>query len=300
MSQGVYGTSIPANVDPINDVEIWYNYRASRTEDSVNNSNYYKLDSSCLVSVKTDKIDYISGAAIGNTSIEGMYTLKLPLSEFSQKGFYSIYIKPKEIPVVIADIAPLSAYSDIKGIVIDSNQITDNTVKSLVSTNNSLVGYRIVYIENGERRDDVRIITSNNRCEPMVQTTGSKTTVYRYNDSASTVFITVTPSTAPSFKPNASPYIVSIGQQILLVNTKFEPIHLDIEMVENDADTIATLISGDQLRSLDEGLITTYNSSKEIFMQQEVYTLKDKTTGRPIYEVRKLRDNIDFSQELPS
>lgn len=297
MSQGIYGTSIPANVSA-DDIEIWYNYRASRTEDTVNTNEYHSLPTSCLQPVVTnnEEIDYIVGN--GRPEIEGMYTLRLPLAKFSQKGFYSIYIKPKEIHAVIADVAPLSSYSDVKGIVLNVETL-DESAKSIVASNDGLVGYRIVYLDNGRRSDVVRIVTSNNRCEPMVQNSGGKTTVYRYNDTSSLVFITVTPSTAPSFKPNATPYIGSIGQQILLVNTKFEPVHLDIEMVENDADTLATLIAGDQLRSLDEGLITTYNTSKEIVAQQEVYTLKNPETGKPVYEVRKLRDNIDFSQELP-
>lgn len=296
MAQGIYGTSIPANISQ-DDVEIWYNYRSSRTDDSVNTNDYLPLDPSCLVPATTTNIDYLGGSGLRNP-IEGMYTLKLPLSTFSQKGFYSIYIKPKEIAATIADIAPLSTFGDIKGVVIDLKTLSGNT-KALLATNNALVGYRMVFINNGKRQEDVRIITSNNRCEPMVQSTGSKTTVYRYNDASTLVFITVTPSTAPSFKPNAIPYMGSIGQQILLVNTKFEPIHLDIEMVENDADSIATLVSGDQLRSLDQGLITTYNDESEIVLQQEVYTLKDKETGKPAYEVRKRRNDVDFSQELP-
>lgn len=292
MSQGVYGTSIPANIDVNNDVEIWYNYRSSRTEDALNSSSYVKLPSSCLVQVSSDEND------IADATIEGMYTLKLPMAEFSRKGFYSIYIKPKELLATIIDIAPLSSHNDVKGIVIDSND--SGEIQQLLRQNNALVGYRLVFLDgDNKRRDEVRIVTSNNKCEPMVQNSGGKTTVYRYNDTSSFVFVTLTPSTAPSFKPNAIPYIGSIGQNVLFINTKFEPIHLDIEMVENDADTLATLIAGDQLRSLDEGLITTYNPSKEIVAQQEIYTLKDTETGKPVYEVRKLRDNIDFSQELP-
>ena len=294
MSQGVYGTSIPAYIDPQNDVEIWYNYKASRTTDSVNTDEYIQLSPSCLVQSR------MSTSPIISKDLEGMYSLKLPLAEFSRLGFYSVYIKPKEYSMVIADIAPLSAYPDVKGIVIDTTKITDTVLQNMLLTNNGLVGYRIIYVDNGNRQSDVRIITSNNRCEPMVQTSGEKTTVYRYNDASSMVFITLTPSTAPSFKSNATPYIGAIGQQILLVNTKFDPVHLDIEMVEHDADTLATLINGDQLRSLDEGLITTFNSSHEIVAQQDIYTLKEKGTNRPIYEVRKLRNDIDFNQEMPS
>ena len=295
MAQGIYGTTIPANIDPENDVEIWYNYRQSRTSDSANTSEYKQISSSCLVKVTSPAQEYIS-----SNILEGMYTLKLPLTEFSEKGYYSIYIKPKEIPVTISDVSSLNTYGDVKGIVLDANQLSDPSVQTLALTNNSLVGYRVVYIKNGKRQDDVRIITSNNRCEPMVQSSGVKTSVYRYNDNSSMVFITVTPSTAPSFKPNAAPYIGTSGQRILLINTKFEPIHIDLELVENDADTLATLIAGDQLSNLDKGLITTFNSDSEIFKQQEVYELKEQSTGKPIYHIRKNRENIDFTEQLPT
>lgn len=290
MAQGVYGTSIPANINPQKDVEIWFNYKASRSDDSYDSNTYSQLESNCLVKA-TDN---------DNSPIEGMYSLKLPMGKFSKRGYYSVYIKPKELETEIVDIAPLSSFNDVKGIILKNDKNVNIDLASLLGQDNSLVGYRLVFVENnGTTSDDVRIITSSNRCEPMVQTTGAKTTVYRYNANSDFVFLTVTPSTAPSFKANATPYIGKVGQKIRLINTKFDPIHLDIEMVENDADTLATMIMGDQLRSLDEGLITTFNSDKEIFKQQEIYSLKDSATGRPIYEVRKLRDNVDSSQQLP-
>lgn len=294
MAQGVYGTSIPANIDPYKDVEIWYNYRTLRSDDSYDTNVYTKLDSSCLVKISTDD----------DNVLEGMYSLKLPMGKFSKKGFYSVYIKPIELECEIADIAPLSTFSDVKGVVlrtrVDNKNDNKELIEALLGQDNSLVGYRLVFLDSNDNNlPDVRIITSNNKCEPMVQTSGVKTTVYRYNTNSTFTFLTVTPSTAPSFKANAIPYIGSIGQKIKLINTKFDPIHLDIEMIENNADTLATMIMGDQLRNLDKGLITTFNSDKEIFKQQEIYTLKDRATGKPIYEVRKMRDTIDSDEQLP-
>lgn len=295
MAQGVYGTSIPANIEPMNDVEIWYNYRVSRSDDSYDTNVYQQLNSSCLVKVSNTD----------NSFVEGMYSLKLPMGQFSKKGYYSIYIKPIELESKIVDIAPLSSFNDVKGIVLSTKH--DNTLKyndilnSLLNEDNSLIGYRLVFLDEGGKNNlpDVRIVTSNNLCEPMVQTTGAKTTVYRYNPNSEFTFLTVTPSTAPSFKANAIPYIGMIGQKIKLINTKFDPIHLDIEIVDNDVDTLATMMMGDQLRNLDKGLITTFNDNGEIFKQQEIYTLKKRDTGEPAYEVRKKRDNIDSTEQLP-
>ena len=70
-------------------------------------------------------------------------------------------------------------------------------------------------------------------------------------------------------------------------------------MTENDADTLATLIDGTQLRDLNRGIITTYNEQNQIVSQHEVSTLKESETGTPQYEVKeKRRNNIDFTQTI--
>ena len=121
--------------------------------------------------------------------------------------------------------------------------IQNDSIRTLARKNNELVGYRIIYIdENGNRQNYYRIITSNNRCEPVVSapnTSSDKSYTYRYEDSSSLIFVTVSPSSAPTFKDNATPYIGKPTQRILLVNTLFEPIQLDIEMTTHDADTIS-------------------------------------------------------------
>ena len=168
-----------------------------------------------------------------------------------------------------------------------------------------LVGYRIVYLKtngSGERENYYRIVTSNNKCEPVEQSlpnVNQNATRYRFNESGSLVFITLTPSVAPSFKPNATPYIGTTGQEILFINTKFEPILLDIEMVDKDIENVATMLEGSQLRSLDNGLVTTFDENGAIYHQSEHYSLKNEYTGEPKYEVKLNKtDSIDFSQTL--
>ena len=232
-----------------------------------------------------------------------MYTLQLPLSDFNKKGFYTVYIKPKEYAINITDVGCLSAYSDVRGIILDTSVISDRIIQNMARTNNGLVGFRIVFLdENGVREDYYRIVTSNNKCEPVIQAPNSssdKTYTYRYDDSSSLTFLTVSPSSAPTFKSNATPYIGKPTQRILLVNTLFEPIQLDIEMVTHDADTISNMLEGSQLRDLDNGLVTTYNEKNEIYAQSEHYTLKENASGNPVYEVKKNKtDSIDFSQTI--
>ena len=296
MSQGVYGTTIPSRITS-NDVDIFYAYHETRNSDSVEESVFTKLPSSILSDVLYDGE---TGAT--DNILEGLYNLKLPLQYFNKKGFYTVYIKPREYPIVISDVSTLTAFPNIRGIILDSTT-ADEPLKSIISTNNSLVGYRIIYLtDDGKREDYFRLITSNNRCEPIVQTSNdssNKSYTYRYNESSTLSFLTLTPSTAPSFKSNAAPFIGKPTQRILLVNTMLEPVMLDIEMTEHDLDTLSYMLEGSQLRDLDNGLVTTFDDNNQIYHQSEHYTIKDSATGKPVFEVKKNKETgIDFSQTL--
>lgn len=296
-STGAYGTTIPSKIRN-SDIDIFYAYHETRTSDSVDNAVFKKLPSSIL----TDALYDSDGESIDNV-LEGLYNLKLPLEYFNRKGFYTVYIKPKEIPAVIADVSSLTSFPNVRGIVIDSKQITDSDFSQKVRDNNALVGYRIIFInDNGTRENYYRLVTSNNKCEPVVESSnesGNKSYTYRYNESSTLSFLTLTPSIAPSFKSTSAPFIGKPTQRILFVNTLFEPIMLDIEMTEHDIDTVSNMLEGSQLRDLDNGLVTTYNDDNQIVHQSEHYTLKDPATGNPVYEVKKNKENdIDFSQTL--
>ena len=298
---GAYGTNIPiniANVDIPNLVDISYSYHETRSYDSLANATFKQLDSNILTQA-TRELD----GNVADKFVEGMYNLQLPLSEFNKKGFYTVYIKPKEIEAIITDVGALTAFPSVRGLILDTEQINNDSIKAKARKNNELVGYRIIYLdENGNRQDYYRIITSNNKCEPVVQAPNSssdKSYSYRYDDASSLIFVTVSPSSAPTFKENATPYIGKPTQKILLVNTLFEPIQLDIEMCDHDIDTISYMLESSQLRDLDNGLITTFNSRDEIYHQKEIYTLKDSYNGKPIYEVAKDKKNsIDFTQTI--
>lgn len=296
-ANGVYGTSIASFVTA-DDIEIFYSYRPSRNDDTEESQTFSKLPSEIIVQSifdngNNEKYDNI---------LEGLYNLKLPVEYFNKKGFYTIYIKPKEYSAIITDVSVLSSYPDVRGIVVDAESIEDGELRALLNTNNSLVGYRVIYFDNGERQATYRLVTSNNQCEPVIQTVSQgnqKFVRYRYNDSSSLIFLTLTPSTAPTFKPNATPFIGNVAQKIVFVNTKFEPVMLEIEMVDHDADTISTMLEGSQLRDLDNGLITTFNEDNEIYSQHEFYSLKNQYTAKPMFEVKKQKtSSIDYNQTI--
>lgn len=296
MSQGVYGTKIPSIINPTMDVDIFYSYKENLGEDSFTKTKFERLDSSYLKQITIENSEPNGYDSI----IDGLYNIQLPLDKFNKKGFYNIYIKPKDIETVITDVGFLVSNVNIKGIVVDLDGVAEK-YRNLFASDNALVGYRITYFEDSTRDKHCRIITSNHKCEPVVQnlsTSNQKSVKYKYTDNSNYVFITVTPSLVPSYEITSDIFIGKSTQKIYVTNTLFEPILLDIEMVDHDFDTISTMLEGSQLRDLDNGLITTFDDNNQIYHQSEHYSLKN-SNGEPVYEVKKIKDaSIDFTQTI--
>lgn len=298
-----YGNVKSAFIKPEKDVEIFYHYRPTLNSEDIAYRDFKKIEdiSSVFDSVNISKDSLNSdGNNFPDPILPGIYNLSLPVKIFARKGFYTVFIRPKEIYCTIKDVGALGAYPDISGIIVDVNDITQD--KAMFGHDN-LAGYRVEYLqyEDGgvQRQDYYRLITSCNFAEPITQNLTSVNTnsnAYRFNESGTLSFITLTPSIGPSFNANSKPYIGSPNQQIIITNTKFDPVCLRIEMCENDFDTLATSIDGNQIRALDNGLLTTYNKDNEIYKQWEFYTLKDNYNKNVKFEVKRERkNNIDTS-----
>ena len=295
-----YGNVKSAFINPQKDVEIFYHYRPTLNSEDVSYKNFKKIEdvSSVFTTVEIeDSAKNANGEPFPNAILPGIYNLSLPVNIFGRKGFYTVFIRPKEIYCTITDVGALGAYPDVRGIILDMNNIDNDRA---MFGNDNLVGYRVEYLDtNLERQDYYRLITSNNFAEPITQNLTSSNTnsnAYRFNESGTLVFLTLSPSTSPSFKASSKPYIGTPNQTIIISNTKFDPVCLRIEICENDFDTLATSIDGNQIKSLDNGILTTYNDDMEIFKQFEFYTLKDNYNKNAKFEVKKKRtSNIDNS-----
>jgi hypothetical protein len=146
-----------------------------------------------------------------------------------------------------------------------------------------------------------RIVTSCFRVEPIsdnLNTTTQKSIKYRLNDASTLLFCTVTPSTAFNVKPSAFPYIGVPNQEIIISNTYFDPVALELELVEHDIDTLAIGIFGNQAKNIQNGTRTYYNNDNEIYKQFNEYVIKDDFTNENLYEVKENRTDIDFTQEF--
>jgi len=145
-----------------------------------------------------------------------------------------------------------------------------------------------------------RIITSSFYCEPVIQNltnTIQKSIRYRYVEGATNLlFCTVSPSSSPTNKPSATPYIGQPNQNIIISNTYFNPISTEIEIVDQDISTLAIALYGNQTKSIEDGIYTIYDSDNNIYRQYNLYEIKDQFNTL-LYEVRQDRgDNIDFSK----
>jgi hypothetical protein len=297
MATGSYGTIRPADVSP-EDVEIILNYTPSR--DETENFVLTKLDARTLL-----KPYFNNSNTGGNPNVEvlgGLYNLTLPSDQFNRVGIYTLFIRPVQIRTTILDCAVLSALPNVRGLVIDINQVPSQYRNKFVDQ--GLVGFRVEYLNSdGSKIENFfRIITSSFFCEPVIQNltnTAQKAVRYRYSESnTSLIFCTLSPSSAPSNKPNAIPYIGQPNQSIIITNTFFNPITLDIEIAEHDFGTLAIALFGNQTKSMNDGIYTMYDSDNNIYKQYNLYEIKDQF-NETLYEVRQDRgDNIDFNKSF--
>jgi hypothetical protein len=296
MALGTYGITRPADMSP-EDVEIIMNYTPSRdvTEDFV----LKELDAASLLTPYFHNND--TG---GNTNeiLGGMYNLRLPANEFNQTGIYTLYIRPAEIRTTITDCGVLSALPNVKGIIVDLNNVDAKFRNKFVAQ--GLVGFRVEYLNNNGTKipNFYRIVTSSFYCEPVttnLTNSSQKSIRYRYVENGSDLlFCTLSPSSAPSNKPNATPFIGQPDQDIIITNTYFNPITLDIEMAEHDIDTLAIALYGNQTKSMEDGIYTIYDPSNNIYKQYNLFEIRDEFNNL-LYEVRQDRgDNIDFSKNF--
>lgn len=299
MATGTYGISRPSDVTP-DDVEIFYDFTPSRDSQS---AGLTKFSDPNEIMIKVNNPNRTQSDVSGFEMFGGMYTLKLPVSIFSAKGIYTILIKPIEIRTKIVDVGVLSAFPDINGLLFDLSSIPTNLTNRF--ENNALVGYRIEYLNpaasDAKINNVFRVITSNNRAEPVNQNltnTNQKAIRYRFNDNSNLVFCTLSPNSASNVQPNTFPFIGQPNQQVIITNTFFNPIMIEVEMVEQDVQTLAYALFGNQTKSLEDGIYTIYNFSNQIYKQYDLFEIKDRFTGVPLFEVREQRTNIDFSKDF--
>lgn len=292
MSIGTYGTIRPSDV-AIEDIDMFFTYAPDRITAT---EEVFRLNSSELLSynfLPTD--EQITG---DENILEGLYNLRLPASIFNQLGIYTVYLRPRVIATLIVDCSVLSSLPTVKGIVLDSTALPEK-----FKANNALQGYKIEYInDNGSKlRNTPRYVVTSNKVVPVSQNIGStsqRAIRYRFDDSGTLLFLQLTPSSSSDVKPNVQPFIGNPGQTILLSNTNFNPVTIEVDLVENTIDTLSDIVAGEQIKDVDNGILTYYDKNREITKQFDLYEIKDDVENVSLYEVKQKRTNIDETQNF--
>lgn len=292
---GVYGIVRSADVSP-EDVEIIYHYTPDRLASS--ETTLKKLDSKTILTPVFHNEDTTDDTYAPNVEVlGGLYNLTLQSTDFNELGIYTLHLRPRQIRTKITDCGVLAALPSVRGIVIDLSNVPANDRNKFAPQN--LIGYRIEYINTTDKKkitNFYRIVTSNFYCEPVINNqtnTNQKSIRYRYTDSTTNlVFLTVTPSAAPTTKPNTIPFIGEPNQSIILTNTYFNPTTLEIEMVEYDTTTLGYALYGNQSKAVSSGIYTIYDNNNNIYKQYNLYEVKDQY-NETLYEIREKRTDID-------
>ena len=297
MAVGAYGIVRPADVSPA-DVEILYHYVSGRTANIT--PTLTKLDSTAILTPVFHNEN--TGGVANKEILGGLYNLKLQAGQFSELGIYTLHLRPKQIRTNIMDCGVLASLPSVRGLVIDIGNVpVDDQGKF---TPQGLVGYRIEYINKGSNQkvpNFYRLVTSSFYCVPTTANLSNSTDKairYQYTDTQSNfIFLTLTPSSSPSSRPNVVPFIGEPGQTIILTNTFFNPTTVEIEMVEHDASTLAHALYGDQTKAIAPGIYTIYDKDKNIYKQYNLFEIKDQF-NETLYEVREERTSIDETLNL--
>ena len=290
MASGNYSTVRPATVTAA-DVEIYYNYTPNRQTAPGPLTTLNAAQVLIPVLLPNDAKQHVGG----------LYTLKLPSDNFQNKGIYTLFLRPAAQRATITDCGVLSALPEQKGLVLNISSFA-NTPQKIVPS--GLMGHRVEYLESdGSLRPNFfTIITSSNRCEAVNQNVGNssqRSVSYRFNDTASLLYLTVTPSTAPSVKANANPFIGRAGQEVLITNPYVDPMALELEVAEYGIDDVANALYGEQTRNIGDGVVTWYktvNGERRIYKQVALGEIKDEFNV-PLIEFKEALPVLDSSKE---
>ena len=286
MSIGIFGTKKLADIS-VSDVDILYAFSASRED--IGDSTFQPL----FTSITDADLRKMLGA-------DGVYKLRLPADKFNKLGFYTILIKPKTIQSVIQDCSYVVSSDDTsiniskKGIVIPS---------ALFQKAGSIVGYQIEYFDsnNVKIKNLHRIVTSSELVSISTNnnTINQGASAYMLDQAGSNLFLTLTPDEPSLISGNAAVDIGSRGQGILISNTFFDPICVEVEMTDMNLKTLGYGIFGNSTRDLSTSILSFFTDENKIYKQFNLYTRKSTLTNSNV-DIREQRSITNLSADFSS
>lgn len=284
MAVGIFGSVKLADCD-FNDIDILYAYSSSR--ESLGDIQLRPMFSN----ITNNEFRKLLGG-------DGVYRLRLPATIFNRLGFYSVLIKPKSFETNIIDCSFVVTTDNNevqiskKGIIIPSLQF---------QSTGSLIGYQIEYYDtNGVKiKNFHRIVTSSDLVSVSPSTSNSfqSSTTYVLDPNGTQLFLTLTPDETSLISNTQSPDLGRAGQRIIISNTFFDPVMIEVEMVDQDIKTLSYALYGNSTRDLQNGIYTIFDEQGNLYRQYNLFTRKNTFTNGNI-DIKEERSNINFNQSF--
>ena len=285
MAIGIFGSKRLSDCTS-DDVDVLYSYSPNR--DTMSTAQMLPL----FNNVTSSEFIKMLGA-------DGAYQLRLPATVFNQLGFYIILVKPKSYETQITDCSFIVSQSDTdiqvskKGIVIPKLQFQNS---------GGLVGYQIEYFDdNGVKiKNFHRIITSSDLvsiASNSSQSLPSSSQSYVLDDNGSLLFLTLTPDEASIVSNLKVADLGRANQKILVSNTFFDAVMIEVEMVDQTIKTLGYGIFGNSMRDLETGVYSVFDANNNLFKQYNLLTRK-KTFSNGEIDIKEERTVINFNQNF--
>lgn len=284
MAVGIFGNKKLADVD-FNSVDIFYAYSPNR--ESLGDTQFVPL----FNSITTNEFRQMLGSS-------GGYKLRLPASVFNKLGFYVVLIKPKSFETTIVDCSYIVTSTDQeiqiskKGIVIPKLQFQGT---------GSLVGYQLEYFDdNGSKiKNFHRIVTGS---EPVSISSNSSSsnpssTSYFLDSNGTQLFLNLTPDEVSLITNEQKPDLGKGGQKIIISNTFFDPVMMEIEMVDQNIKTLSYGVFGNSTRDLSNGVFSVFDENNNLYKQYNLLTRKSQFSNANI-DIKEERTNINLNQNF--
>lgn len=284
MAVGFYGNRKLADVD-FNDLDIFYSYAINR--ETVGDTQMIPL----FNSVTNNEFRKMLG-------VDGSYKLRLPASVFNKLGFYLVLIRPKAFETTIQDCSYVvtndanEVQISKKGIVIPKLQFQGT---------GSLIGYQIEYFnENGVKIKNLhRIVTSSDlvSISPNSSNSNPSSVSYVLDANGSNLFLTLTPDENSLITKDQKPDLGKAGQKITISNTFFDPVMIEVEMVDQTVKTLSYGIFGNAVRDTGSGVFSIFDNNNNLYKQYNLMTRKSQF-NQAILDIKEERSNINLNENF--
>jgi hypothetical protein len=284
MAVGVYGNKKLADIT-FNDCDIFYCYGANR--EILGDTQFVPL----FNSITNNEFRKLTGA-------DGGYKLRLPASVFNQLGFYLVLIKPKSFETTIVDCSFVVTNTDQelqiskKGIVIPKLQFQGT---------GSLIGYQIEYFDDsGNKINNFhRIVTSSDLVSVSSNSSSSSPSAISYvlDPNGTQLFLTLTPDEVSLISNEQKPDLGKAGQKIIISNTFFDPVMMEIEMVDQTIKTLSYGIFGNAVRDFSNGVLSIFDETGNLYKEYLLITRKSQFNQANL-DIKEEKVNINLNQNF--